>query len=88
MREFFIYYLLKMDKINLDREKRNMESIIEYLKQKYQPRGIVVYGSFADGSNNQNSDFDALVITELGEKGHDNSIINGIEERHSCIANF
>ena len=56
-----------------------METIIAYLKQKYHPLGIVVYGSFADGSNNVNSDFDALLITESGEKGHDNSRINGIE---------
>ena len=56
-----------------------MESIITYLKQKYQPLGIIVYGSFADGSNNANSDFDAVLITKSGEKGHDNSLINGIE---------
>ena len=56
-----------------------MEQIIAYLQQRYQPLGIIVYGSFADGSNNANSDFDALLIIESGEKGHDNSIIEGIE---------
>ena len=56
-----------------------MESIIAYLKQKYHPLGIIVYGSFADGSNNENSDFDAVIIIGSGEKGHDNSIINGTE---------
>ena len=46
--------------------------IVRYLKEKYQPETILVYGSFADGSNNRNSDFDALVITEQG-RGHDSS---------------
>lgn len=38
--------------------------IIEYLKEKYQPLALIVYGSFADGTNNAHSDFDALVICE------------------------
>lgn len=55
-----------------------MEQIIEYLRQTYDPLGIIVYGSFADGSNNTYSDFDVLVITESGAASHDNSIVNGI----------
>ena len=55
-----------------------MERITEYLKQTYRPLGIIVYGSFADGSNNENSDFDVLVITKDGTASHDNSIVNGI----------
>lgn len=27
--------------------------IVRYLKEKYQPETILVYGSFADGSNNR-----------------------------------
>ncbi len=55
-----------------------MEEILLYLRNKYRPLSIIVYGSFADGTNNENSDFDVLVITESGEEKHDNSTINGI----------
>ena len=50
------------------------ETIIEYLLKTYQPDGIITYGSFADGSANENSDFDALVIAGH-EKTHDASVI-------------
>ena len=39
-----------------------MDKIVEYLKGKYESIAIIVYGSYADGTNNANSDFDALVI--------------------------
>lgn len=55
-----------------------MHQIIEYIKTKYSPIGIIVYGSFADGSNNDNSDFDVLVITESGTPLHDNTIVDGV----------
>lgn len=55
-----------------------MEHIIEYLRQKYTPLGMIIYGSFADGSNNDHSDFDVLVITENGSEVHDNTIVDGI----------
>lgn len=55
-----------------------MERIIEYLREKYAPLGIVVYGSFADGSNNDHSDFDVLVITKSGNEMHDNTIVEGV----------
>lgn len=51
-----------------------MEQIIAYLQQKYQPIGMIVYGS-----NNSNSDFDALLITEFGEESHDSSVISETE---------
>ena len=50
------------------------ETIIEYLLKTYQPDGIITYGSFADGSANENSDFDALLIAGH-EKTHDASVI-------------
>ena len=56
-----------------------MDRIIEYLKEKYKPIGTIVYGSFSNGTNNQNSDFDALVIYDGDEVVHDNSIVSGIE---------
>ena len=53
------------------------DRIICYLKETYQPDAIITYGSFADGSANKNSDFDALVIAGQAKK-HDSSIIDDI----------
>ena len=55
-----------------------MEQIIDYIRKTYAPLSIILYGSYADGSNNLNSDFDALVITREHRQLHDTSIINGI----------
>lgn len=55
-----------------------MEQIIEYIKQKYNPLSIILYGSYADGSNNMNSDFDALVISNDHEQFHDTSFVSGV----------
>ena len=38
------------------------EKILKYIKDKYNPISIFVYGSFNKGTNNQNSDFDSLII--------------------------
>lgn len=56
-----------------------MEQIIEYLNQSYTPLSIIVYGSYANGTNNLNSDFDALVISSDHEQYHDTSFVNGIQ---------
>ena len=55
-----------------------MEQIIEYIKCKYNPLSIIIYGSYANGTNNLNSDFDALVISHDHEQFHDTSLVNGI----------
>lgn len=52
------------------------EQIIKYIKETYNPEAVIIYGSFADGSANENSDFDALVITD-NVKTHDASIVDG-----------
>lgn len=52
------------------------EKIIRYLTERYAPETIIVYGSFADGSNNAASDFDALVIAD-GPQLHDSTEIDG-----------
>ena len=52
------------------------DTIIEYLLEKYQPDGLITYGSFADGSANETSDFDALVIAGH-VKAHDSSVVGG-----------
>ncbi len=55
-----------------------MQKIIDYICKTYDPLSVIVYGSFADGSNNENSDFDALVIIENGNEIHDTKIVCGI----------
>ncbi|MDY4787974.1 MAG: nucleotidyltransferase domain-containing protein [Bacilli bacterium] len=57
----------------------NYSEIVNYLKRKYNAKIIILYGSFADGSNNLNSDFDVLVITNEQINTHDSSIINNIQ---------
>lgn len=61
----------------LGEEMVNTEKIVGYLKKTYQPDAVIVYGSFADGSANLNSDFDALIIAGK-EKAHDSSIVDGV----------
>ena len=53
------------------------EKIIHYIKETYRPEAIITYGSFADGSANEHSDFDALVIANH-DRMHDASVIDGI----------
>lgn len=54
------------------------EQIISYLKTRYAPAAMILYGSYADGSNNQDSDFDALVITSGNQSSHDTSTVAGV----------
>ena len=56
-----------------------MNRIIEYLMDRYDPLSIIVYGSYADGSNNESSDFDALVIAKEHDYCHDISFVGGIQ---------
>lgn len=42
------------------------EKIIRYLVDKYSPSVLISYGSFADGSANVGSDYDALLIYITG----------------------
>lgn len=53
------------------------EEIVKYLTEIYQPIAVIVYGSFADGSANETSDFDALVISEH-TRTHDSSVVCGV----------
>ncbi len=56
-----------------------MDQILLYLTKKYRPKAILVYGSYKDGSNSKDSDFDALVISENSPFTHDMSAVNGVE---------
>ncbi|MCB9498410.1 MAG: nucleotidyltransferase domain-containing protein [Bacillales bacterium] len=59
--------------------QEKIETILRIIKEKYNPVSIIVYGSFADGSNNENSDLDALVISNENQSMHDVSIQNGVQ---------
>ena len=52
------------------------EKIIQYLIDKYSPSVLISYGSFADGSANAGSDYDALLVYD-GRECHDGSVIDG-----------
>ncbi len=56
-----------------------MEEIIKYIKREYSPVSIIIYGSYADDSKNDYSDFDALVISESHEIFHDMSLVGGVQ---------
>ncbi len=53
-----------------------MQDVLSYLAAEYDPLAIIVYGSFADGTSNLFSDFDALLITEGGKRTHDDRFVD------------
>lgn len=55
-----------------------MQTLIDHLVNKYAPTGLIVYGSYSNGTNDGDSDFDALVIWDKPEKFHDTSVVNGV----------
>ena len=55
-----------------------MQGAVAYLQQKYDPLAMILYGSYADGTMDQNSDLDILVITESA-CCHDMSVIDGVQ---------
>jgi predicted nucleotidyltransferase len=50
------------------RLKKILSQIIENIKTKYNPEKIILYGSFAYGVPNENSDIDLLIIKETSER--------------------
>ena len=56
---------------------KTTDQIIDYILETYRPDAVIVYGSFADGSANEHSDFDALVIADH-DRTHDASVIDGV----------
>lgn len=56
-----------------------MESIVAYLKEKYRASSIIVYGSYAEGTQTERSDFDALVLGPTCPYAHDESIVDGVK---------
>lgn len=55
-----------------------MEDILNYLYGTYAPDALILYGSCADGTDNEDSDFDALVLAEHAPH-HDVSIVEGVQ---------
>lgn len=56
-----------------------MQKVIDYLVSKYDPECLILYGSYADGSCNANSDLDAIILADVSEQIHDVSVVDGIE---------
>ena len=56
----------------------DQQKIITYLKEKYNPLTIALYGSYADSTCNQNSDFDCLVIVKDKDYSHDDHMIDNV----------
>ena len=56
-----------------------MQAICSYLERTYHPHAVILYGSYADGSNGEGSDFDALLIADGSVPAHDSSMIGGVQ---------
>jgi len=56
-----------------------VETICKYLINTYKPHAIIVYGSFANHTNDENSDFDVMLITDKVNTRHDSNYIEGIK---------
>ena len=55
------------------------DTVISYLKDKYHPRAVLIYGSYVRGDFDEYSDFDCMIIVDEKHTKHDNSVINGIQ---------
>lgn len=55
-----------------------MNAILNHLYATYAPRALILYGSYADGTNNEGSDFDAMILADR-EPHHDVSIVDGVQ---------
>lgn len=56
-----------------------MQKIIDHLMGRYAPEVLIVYGSYADGTNGPESDFDAIVITGQAQTQHDTTSVDGVQ---------
>lgn len=55
-----------------------MDNLIAYLRKTYDPVGMICYGSYRDGTQNEQSDFDALLLIREGNYIHDTSVVDGV----------
>lgn len=56
----------------------HQQKIIAYLKERYNPLTLAVYGSYTDGTNDEYSDFDCLLIVKSKDRAHDDTIVDGV----------
>ena len=57
-----------------ERLKKILTQIVKSIKTKYNPEKIILYGSFAYGTPNRNSDIDLFIIKETPERPIDRRI--------------
>ena len=55
------------------------EVVIEYLKAKYHPRAMLVYGSYVREDQDEFSDFDCMLIVDEKVTNHDDTEIGGVK---------
>ncbi len=55
-----------------------METILAYCQHKYRPLSLILYGSYAEGTQGEGSDFDALLIVPNGQEDHDTAEVDGV----------
>ncbi len=55
-----------------------MKKAVQYLQSVHDAKAIIVYGSYADNSYHEASDFDALVICDKPKYKHDTTIVGGL----------
>ena len=78
--EIFLRMLLEEIKPpEMAAEKTDAGEIMKELIDRYHPLAMIVYGSYSNGTNGLNSDFDALLISEGCETFHDTSVVNGVQ---------
>ncbi len=55
-----------------------MDAILDYLTNTYHPLAMIGYGSYANGTQNAQSDFDVLLICRSCPCRHDGRVIVGV----------
>ncbi|MGM9604654.1 MAG: nucleotidyltransferase domain-containing protein [Faecousia sp.] len=55
------------------------DKILAYLTEKYTPTSILLYGSYANGTNDETSDFDCMLIVPQKKTAHDDSVVGGVQ---------
>lgn len=55
-----------------------MDAILDYLTNTYHPLAMIGYGSYANGTQNAQSDFDVLLICRSCSCRHDGRVIDGV----------
>ena len=57
---------------------KRVENILNYLYGTYAPDALILYGSYADGTDGPGSDFDALILANH-PACHDTSTVEGVQ---------